>query len=110
MDGKLLSAAAPAGGSGGSPSPEISGLTADSREVRPGYLFAALPGIKLDGRRFIADAVARGAAAILIDDSSGLDALERGEKPVAIVTDANPRRRLALMAARFHAPQPRTIA
>src|SRR3954462_2932178 len=110
MDSELLSAAAPAGGSGRSPSPDISGLTADSREVRPGYLFAALPGVKLDGRRFIADAESRGAAAILTDDASGLDALRHGEQPIAIVTDANPRRRLALMAARFHAPQPRTIA
>src|SRR4051812_28554739 len=98
MDRDLLSAAAPAGGSGGSPSPEISGLTADSRDVRPGYLFAALPGIKLDGRRFIEDAVARGAAAILTADASGLAALRSGDQPVAIVTDANPRRRLALMA------------
>jgi UDP-N-acetylmuramoyl-L-alanyl-D-glutamate--2,6-diaminopimelate ligase len=110
MDPELLSAAAPAGGSGGSPSPEISGLTADSREVRPGYLFAALPGVKLDGRRFIDDAVARGAVAVLTGDASGLDALRSGETPVAVVTDANPRRRLALMAARFHAPQPHTIA
>src|SRR4051812_49402962 len=110
MDAQLLSAAAPAGGSGWSPSPEISGLTADSREVRPGYLFAALPGSKLDGRRFIVDAMSRGAAAVLTDDPSGLDALRGGDEPVAIVTDPNPRRRLALMAARFHAPQPRTIA
>ena len=42
---------------------EISGLTADSRAVAPGYLFAALPGARLDGARFIADAAARGARA-----------------------------------------------
>src|SRR5260221_2514996 len=110
MESELLSAAAPAGGSGGSPSPDIAGLTADSREVRPGYLFAALSGSKLDGRRFIDDAVARGAVAILTDDARGLDDLRSFGQPVTIVTDANPRRRLALMAARFHAPQPRTIA
>ena len=46
----------------------IEGLAADSREVRPGYLFAALPGVKTDGARFIADAVARGAAAVGIRD------------------------------------------
>ena len=45
---------------------EITGLTADSREVRPGYLFAALPGVQDDGARFIADAIKRGAAAILL--------------------------------------------
>ena len=110
MDCELLSAAAPAGGSEGSPSPEISGLTADSREVRPGYLFAALPGVKLDGRRFIDDAMTRGAVAILTDDARGLGALGGKEPPIAVVTDVNPRRRLALLAARFHAPQPHTIA
>src|SRR6266404_8294836 len=110
MESELLAAAAPAGASGGSPSPEISGLTADSREVRPGYLFAALPGGKLDGRRFIEDAVRRGAAAVLTDDAQGLDALQTRQPPVVVVADPNPRRRLALMAARFHAPQPRTVA
>jgi UDP-N-acetylmuramoyl-L-alanyl-D-glutamate--2,6-diaminopimelate ligase len=92
------------------PSPEILGLTADSREIRPGWLFAALPGTKLDGRRFIADAVARGAVAILIETQDpGID-LAAHRPPVALVTDPNPRRRLALMAARFHAPQPKIVA
>ncbi len=44
----------------------IAGLAADSRAVKPGYLFAALPGVKTDGARFIADALQRGAAAILV--------------------------------------------
>ena len=48
---------------------EISGLTADSRQVKPGYLFAALPSATensgTDGRDFIKDAVARGAVAVL---------------------------------------------
>ena len=48
---------------------EITGLTADSREVRPGMLFAALPGSRADGRDFLDDAVARGAAAVLGDPS-----------------------------------------
>ena len=44
---------------------EIAGITADSRRVAPGYLFAALPGSRADGRAFIADAVSRGAVAVL---------------------------------------------
>ena len=44
---------------------EITALTADSREVRPGTLFVAVPGSRADGRSFIDDAVARGAAAVL---------------------------------------------
>jgi UDP-N-acetylmuramoyl-L-alanyl-D-glutamate--2,6-diaminopimelate ligase len=93
--------------------PEILGITADSRAVQPGYLFAALPGSKLDGTRFIDDAVARGAAAILRAGPPGIaadDPLGTRQNPVFVVSDPNPRRRLALMAARFHAPQPRTIA
>ena len=43
----------------------ISCVTADSRRVRPGALFVALPGSSADGARFIGDAVSRGAAAVL---------------------------------------------
>ena len=39
----------------------------DSRLVQPGDLFVAVPGTKLDGRRFIADAKSKGAAAILTE-------------------------------------------
>lgn len=83
---------------------EILGLTADSRQVRPGYLFAALPGSRIDGRRFIEDALARGAVAVLAEPGTRL---ERADVP--LVADPHPRRRLALMAARFYGRQPRTI-
>jgi MurE/MurF fusion protein len=81
----------------------IGGLAADSREVKPGYLFAAMPGVKADGASFIADAVARGAAAILVaEGTSSLNA----QTPV--VVDGDVRRRLALIAARFYGMQPKT--
>lgn len=83
---------------------EIVGLTADSREVRPGFLFAALPGTKLDGARFIPQAIAQGASAILVE--TGADVAV----DVPVVADHNPRRRLALMAARFYGKQPRIVA
>ncbi|MEP3257740.1 MAG: Mur ligase domain-containing protein, partial [Roseibium sp.] len=38
----------------------ISGLTADSRQVKPGYLFAALKGVQVDGARFAPKAVEQG--------------------------------------------------
>jgi UDP-N-acetylmuramoyl-L-alanyl-D-glutamate--2,6-diaminopimelate ligase len=90
--------------------PDIAGLTADSRAVRPGFLFAALPGARFDGRCFAAEAAARGAAAILTDDEAGLDLSPEAGAKLAIVTDPNPRRRLALLAARFYGRQSRTIA
>ena len=88
--------------------PEISGITADSRRVRPGALFVALPGARADGRGFVADAVARGAAAILTDRESA-----RALAPllaVPVFGDDNPRLRLALLAARFYGTQPKTVA
>ncbi|WP_439578765.1 UDP-N-acetylmuramoyl-L-alanyl-D-glutamate--2,6-diaminopimelate ligase [Elioraea sp.] len=85
----------------------VTGLTADSRTVQPGDLFAALPGGRADGRRFIADAVARGAAAVLAPEGT---VWPPGVPPRPLITDADPRRRLALMAAAVHAVQPATMA
>jgi len=84
---------------------QILGLTADSRDVRPGYLFAALRGGQADGADFVGDALARGAAAVLAD--AGRD-IATGATP--LIGADNPRRRLAQLAARFHGPQPRVIA
>jgi UDP-N-acetylmuramoyl-L-alanyl-D-glutamate--2,6-diaminopimelate ligase len=88
--------------------PEIHGITADSREVRPGYLFVALSGAREDGRRFVDDAVRRGAAAIL-SDPVGAARIARF-LPVPVFADTDPRRRLALAAAKFYAPQPAIVA
>jgi UDP-N-acetylmuramoyl-L-alanyl-D-glutamate--2,6-diaminopimelate ligase len=82
--------------------PEIAGLTADSRQVKPGYLFAALAGSRQDGRRFIDQALAAGAAAVLADGAAA------GNVPV--IASDNPRRALAKLAARFYGRQPRCIA
>lgn len=86
----------------GDPDTMITGITADSREVKPGFLFAALAGAKADGARFIADAMARGAVVVL--GRAGVEA----PGSVAVVHSAEPRRVLALMAARFHPGQPET--
>ncbi|MSO75861.1 MAG: UDP-N-acetylmuramoyl-L-alanyl-D-glutamate--2,6-diaminopimelate ligase [Alphaproteobacteria bacterium] len=87
--------------------PALLGLTADSRAVRPGYLFAALTGKARDGRSYIQDAVRRGASAVLLAPGP-----HRQDLPphVALIEDANPRRRLALLAAAFYGHQPRRIA
>jgi len=103
MDGHAADAAVESTGS----NPEILGLTADSRLVEPGFLFAALPGIRQDGRRFVADAAAKGAAAILIDPEGASALPESIALPLLI--DPNPRRALARAAARFYAPQPTMV-
>jgi UDP-N-acetylmuramoyl-L-alanyl-D-glutamate--2,6-diaminopimelate ligase len=107
---KLTELIAPVPASTGLNDPEIVGLSADSRNVRPGFLFAALPGTRQDGRRFAADAVARGAVAILTDEPAALALPPEERDRVCIMADANPHRRLALLAARFHGRRPQTIA
>jgi UDP-N-acetylmuramoyl-L-alanyl-D-glutamate--2,6-diaminopimelate ligase len=82
----------------------VSGLAVDSRAVKPGDLFFALAGAKTDGARFIGQAIASGAVAV-----SGEHAPE-GVSRVPFVTAPNPRRALALAAARFYPRQPAVIA
>jgi UDP-N-acetylmuramoyl-L-alanyl-D-glutamate--2,6-diaminopimelate ligase len=85
--------------------PEITGVTADSRAVKCGFLFAALPGAKLDGAAFVKDAIAKGAVAVL-----GNEAVRAQAGSMAAIIDPNPRQRLAEIAARFYGRQPETIA
>ena len=85
---------------------EIRGLSADSRKVGPGFLFAALPGSREDGRSYIDHAVDNGAVAVLAPTGT---TLKDHEPPVRLLTDDNPRRRLALMAARFYGRQPEVV-
>lgn len=86
---------------------EIRGITCDSRRVEPGYLFAALPGTQVDGRRFIADAIAKGAPAVLAAEGTEAEFEHEG---ICLVTHANPRKAYAIAAAHFFAVQPKTIA
>ena len=86
---------------------DVRDLALDSRKLRPGALFAALPGSKLDGRTFVPAAVKAGAAAILAPEGSSFGDLPQG---VALLTAKEPRRALALIAARFFGDQPHCIA
>jgi UDP-N-acetylmuramoyl-L-alanyl-D-glutamate--2,6-diaminopimelate ligase len=83
----------------------IGAVTADSRAVRPGHLFVAIPGNKADGLQYVASAVAAGAAAIMAERTP--EALPEG---IAFVQVPNARRALALTAARLYPRQPGTIA
>ena len=84
---------------------DILGITADSRQVKPGWLFAAIPGAKADGTSFVPEAIAKGASAILAKMGADV-AVPPG---VVVLTAAEPRRALALMAARFYPAQPATV-
>src|ERR1700730_16530157 len=82
----------------------ITGLAMDSRAVRPGDLFFALAGHKTDGARFVDAAIAAGAVAIAGDQPP------QAALRVPFVVTPNPRRALALAAAKFYPRQPQTIA
>jgi UDP-N-acetylmuramoyl-L-alanyl-D-glutamate--2,6-diaminopimelate ligase len=84
----------------------VTGVSADSRTVRPGDVFVALAGRRTDGARFIDAAVAAGAVAVVAEGSRPA-ALKAG---IAFARVPNARRALALAAARIHPRQPETIA
>ncbi|UCG31836.1 MAG: UDP-N-acetylmuramoyl-L-alanyl-D-glutamate--2,6-diaminopimelate ligase [Phycisphaerales bacterium] len=89
--------------------PLINGLTADSRQVRPGYLFAAIRGMQVDGHKFIPAAIAAGASAILTDrpdPTSPSPSLRASSATItatatAAVRAPDARTALAHLAARF---------
>ncbi|MBN9436517.1 UDP-N-acetylmuramoyl-L-alanyl-D-glutamate--2,6-diaminopimelate ligase [Bosea sp. (in: a-proteobacteria)] len=83
----------------------VTGLAFDSRKVALGEAFVALAGAKADGAQFIADAAARGAAAIV----SGQPRPAGLAPGIAFAEVADPRRALALAAAKVHPRQPATI-
>ena len=82
----------------------ISAICLDSRSVKPGCLFAAMAGVKVDGAKFVAQAVENGAAAILVADTSKIPDLS-----VPVIRVDDPRLALAQIAARFYCQQPETM-
>jgi UDP-N-acetylmuramoyl-L-alanyl-D-glutamate--2,6-diaminopimelate ligase len=83
----------------------ITDLTSDSRAVKPGMLFAAMPGTSVDGASFAGHAATAGAVAIL----AGTDSTIAVPAYVAVIRAAEPRLALAKIAANFYPRQPQTI-
>jgi UDP-N-acetylmuramoyl-L-alanyl-D-glutamate--2,6-diaminopimelate ligase len=84
---------------------DIAGIAADSRKIKPGFLFAAIAGAKADGAHFARQAVRAGAVAVIAEQRP--DGLP---DTVVYVPASNARRTLSLAAARFYPRQPQTIA
>jgi UDP-N-acetylmuramoyl-L-alanyl-D-glutamate--2,6-diaminopimelate ligase len=84
---------------GGDPGTAVRGVTLASGEVRPGDLYAALPGSRTHGVRYLPDAAARGAVAVLTDPTGREDAVASG-LPVHVVDD--PRAVLGAVADRVY--------
>jgi UDP-N-acetylmuramoyl-L-alanyl-D-glutamate--2,6-diaminopimelate ligase len=84
---------------------QISGITADSRAVRPGFVFTALSGSRTDGARFIKEAVSKGAAAVVVKTGS----VVTDTAGAVVLRSDEPRLALARMSARYYPAQPGTI-
>ncbi len=82
----------------------ITGLSCNSQTIKPGFLFAALPGTTVDGARFIEQAVQKGAAAILLHED-----VAREHIAVPCLVSSDPRKDIAFAAARFYEKQPANI-
>jgi UDP-N-acetylmuramoyl-L-alanyl-D-glutamate--2,6-diaminopimelate ligase len=83
---------------------ELNGIASDSRKVKAGDLFVAVPGTKADGLSFVPQALKNGAAAIMAERAAEVPA------DVAMIVVPNVRRALALAAAAFFPRQPANIA
>jgi UDP-N-acetylmuramoyl-L-alanyl-D-glutamate--2,6-diaminopimelate ligase len=90
-----LSGVALPGQSATVPAVQVSDVCVDSRRVSPGALFVCVPGTKVDGHRFAADALARGAVALVAERP-----VESGDAPLILVRSA--RRALAMLASAFY--------
>lgn len=81
----------------------LKGVALDSRSVKSGYLFAALPGRKLDGHKFVVDAIRHGATHILA--KPGTD-LPEDSSDIILVSDDEPRKAFTKIVASFYPRQP----
>lgn len=83
----------------------IQSLTADSRQVTPGALFVAMPGVQTDGTAFIAEAIRRGAVAVML--AEGAAALD--DVAVTLLRVRDVRAAVSAFAAAFYPEQPRYV-
>ena len=82
---------------------EIEGIAYDSRNVRSGFLFVALPGQRRDGRDFVADAIERGAVAVMSEQN------EAPCRNVAFIRVEDARRALAEVSCAFYGEPSRKL-
>lgn len=81
----------------------VTGVTLDSRDVRPGDLYAALPGSRVHGAEFAAQAAERGAAALLSDAEGARIARAAGVALPVLVSESDPRQVLGAVSAQVYA-------
>lgn len=80
--------------SGGRSAVDVTGVTQDSRKVKPGDLFVAVPGTKEDGAKYVGEAISRGAVAVVAEQPSA--------SQIPFFKVGNAHKALALIAANFY--------
>ena len=89
---------------------QITGLAVDSRDVKPGFLFAALPGARVHGGEFIQYALRMQAGAILTDAKGAeIAAAELAASDAAVIVAQDPRQALAQTASLWFGAHPQTV-
>ncbi|MEA1867686.1 MAG: UDP-N-acetylmuramoyl-L-alanyl-D-glutamate--2,6-diaminopimelate ligase [Thermodesulfobacteriota bacterium] len=81
---------------------KIRGISADSRQVKQGYIFVAIPGTELDGRQFINDAVVKGASALLMPNQDIHRYLKTVPEALPVIGVDDPRLSAGLLASVFY--------
>lgn len=81
---------------------EVLDVTDDSRLVKPGSLFVAVKGERVDGHHFISQVRKQGAVGVVVEESGGEIASDRGQAPFSCICVPDSRKALGLLAARFH--------
>src|SRR5215813_162622 len=84
---------------------EIAAITAEAPAVKPGTLFAAIPGAWHSGPERVPEALERGAVALLLPEGCSLDVPDG----VGVLQSANPRRAVAFLSAALAGPSPKTV-
>ena len=84
----------------------VKGVTSDSRQVRKGFLFAALVGVRADGAQFIGDAIRNGASHVLVKQGTKIP---DNDGDITIMEAENVRQAFAQIAAKFYKIQPDNI-
>jgi UDP-N-acetylmuramoyl-L-alanyl-D-glutamate--2,6-diaminopimelate ligase len=85
------------------PSPAVTGIEYDSRRVAPGAVFVAMRGGSTDGNRYLSQAVAKGASALVTDSTEAFLEASREYPGIALIEVSHGRRALAAIAANFFA-------
>ncbi|HUF56283.1 MAG TPA: UDP-N-acetylmuramoyl-L-alanyl-D-glutamate--2,6-diaminopimelate ligase, partial [Thermohalobaculum sp.] len=108
--GDLTLPCLPNAGADVDPGTRVTGIAVDSREVRDGFVFVAIPGTRLDGAEFAQFAVRQGAAAV-VATPEGVEIARRdiGDLPVPFFVTERPRAWLARLAAAFWGKQPEVM-